>query len=217
MVQLLLDHARLPAGRTLRDVLPPGTWAALEDRFEDPAALEGLVLFEPWVVMLQLVVQRLAAQGFTPEQGVDARILAEAGERPVVGLETPEAQLRALDAMSLELQVEALGVLGLGGAGAAGEPLDAAALDAIWRRGDAEALERFAFPGLGDDAGLDAFYEAMYFERNRRMSERIAELVGSGGSYFVTVGAGHLVGAQGIPALLAEQGLHVRRVPKSAP
>jgi hypothetical protein len=218
MVELLLAHGRLPEGRTLRDVLPAPTWAALEARLEgDPVRIAAALPFEPWVVMLQLVVERLAAQGFTPEQGVDARFLAEAGERPVLGLETPETQLRALDAMTLAFQIHALeGVLGLGADGSGG-PLDAPSVDEIWRLGDAEALERFAFAGLGEDPGLDAFYEAVYFERNRRMSARIAELVGAGGRYFVTIGAGHLVGARGIPALLEAQGLRVRRVPRTVP
>ena len=44
------------------------------------------------------------------------------------------------------------------------------------------------------------------------MLERLTPLLALGEPVFVVVGAGHVVGRGGIPALLAERGLHVERL-----
>jgi uncharacterized protein YbaP (TraB family) len=44
------------------------------------------------------------------------------------------------------------------------------------------------------------------------MAARLVELARDGRTRFVVLGAGHLVGARGIPARLAEQGFVVERL-----
>ena len=73
------------------------------------------------------------------------------------------------------------------------------------------------FGELERDPSVAPYFELFYFERNRNMAHGIAELVDEGGRWFVAVGAAHVVGAQGIPTLLAERGYAVRRVPKTRP
>ena len=58
-------------------------------------------------------------------------------------------------------------------------------------------------------AELDGFYERLFFERNRRMVARLLELGQDGRTRFVVLGAGHMLGEEGIPALLARQGYRV--------
>ena len=48
------------------------------------------------------------------------------------------------------------------------------------------------------------------------MAARLVELAGDGQTRFVVLGAGHMLGAQGIPALLAAQGFVVERVTQDA-
>ena len=47
------------------------------------------------------------------------------------------------------------------------------------------------------------------------MARRIAELIDQGGEWFVVIGAAHMVGAEGIPALLADRGYIVRQIEKT--
>ncbi len=212
--QLMLERGQLPPGQTLRDWLPAPAWARLQEEL----AQRGLPLLayarlEPWVVMLMLTTQQFAEEGYAPEAGVDRWFQDRADAKPVIGLETLESQIAVFDAMPMELQVEAL-------VGTLERPSDEGGLSPgqlleAWRLGDAEALASMIFVDRGRDPRLDALYEALYFRRNREMSRRIAELVSEGGSYFVVVGAGHMLGAQGIPALLAERGFRVQRVPKT--
>ena len=44
------------------------------------------------------------------------------------------------------------------------------------------------------------------------MANRLAELGGDGKTRFVVLGAGHLVGDRGLPALLSRRGYRVSRV-----
>ena len=80
-----------------------------------------------------------------------------------------------------------------------------------WRRGDAAALDDQINTSLRTDALGDVLFERLIERRNRRMSLKIAALLEGGGTTFVVVGAGHLVGAGGVPRLLQTQGYRVEK------
>ena len=86
-----------------------------------------------------------------------------------------------------------------------------------WRKGDDARLEQEVFGELARDPSLAPYYELFYFDRNDRMAQSIAERVDAGGRWFVAVGAGHVVGARGIPSLLSQHGYRVRRVIPKTP
>ena len=65
--------------------------------------------------------------------------------------------------------------------------------------------------GLADWPELKVFYEKVIFERNERMAERLGVLAQDGRLRFAVIGAGHLVGPRGIPALLHAQGFRIQR------
>ncbi len=215
-VASVLQHGLLPDGTTLRDELPEATYDALERYFEDrELEWQGLQMMKPWVVLLQVVGEGFEQGGMTAEGGVESGVLAQAGERPVRGLETIDEQMALFDSLPLTVQIEALDDLLADGAEAEGAAEIGRGLIDAWRAGDLDAIEAAMLADLGTDAELDRYYEAMYFERNVRMAAGIVELLDEGGSFFVAVGAGHTVGGRGIPALLRAQGLLVRRVPKT--
>jgi uncharacterized protein YbaP (TraB family) len=215
MFELTAKTAFFDDGRTLASVLSPDTWTLLQERLErDRLAPEGFVLMEPWFVGITLQLVALQRRGFDPERGADmalARSAAATG-KSILGLETAEAQLAALDSLPLATQELMLrGILESDGDGEEGVPL---LLDA-WRKGDTARIEAEVFAELGSHPELVPFFEAIYFERNRQMASGIARIVDGGGRSFVVVGAAHVVGEQGVPALLAAQGYVVRRLPKT--
>jgi uncharacterized protein YbaP (TraB family) len=76
-----------------------------------------------------------------------------------------------------------------------------------WAAGDVRAVERDAIdPMKRDDHAL---YERLIVERNRRFAARIAQLAQEGRNVFVVVGVGHLIGSEGVPAMLRRDGLKV--------
>ena len=216
MAELTARIGRFDDGRTLKDVLPPETWELLVERLGDydlpPDAFLGM---EPWFVGMTLQVLHFARRGYEADRGIDMAVArsAQAEGKALAGLETPQEQLAALDSLPMETQELMLrDMLESGDRSEEGLEL---MLDA-WRKGDAARIEAEVFAGLGREPALDEFFEALYFERNRRMARGIAELADGGGIAFVVVGAGHVVGARGVPALLEQAGFSVRRVPKTA-
>ena len=81
---------------------------------------------------------------------------------------------------------------------------------AAWKNGDTHQMEEYIlvkpqkeYPELKD------FYHRIYTDRNIKMTRKIADLLTLKDTYFVVVGAGHLVGQQGIVNLLKENGFRV--------
>jgi len=62
-----------------------------------------------------------------------------------------------------------------------------------------------------DDPRLSRLYESLFYERNRKMADKIEKMLAGRGTYFVAVGAGHLVGRQGIIDILSRRGFSVRQ------
>jgi uncharacterized protein YbaP (TraB family) len=214
MSVLLLEMGRLPEGETLSEVISPETYDALADALRKSGySIVGLDPFEPWVAIITLSSLAVQSSGLSREEGVEAQLIEQAGaSMEIIGLETPEEQMAIYDGMSLELQEEILG--GLVSEGDALRDVTDAILEA-WLLGDTERVAELALIGSDDDEGARVFRETMYLERNRNMARRIAELVDRGGEWFVVIGAAHMVGDEGIPALLAKRGYLVRQIEKT--
>ena len=81
-----------------------------------------------------------------------------------------------------------------------------------WSRGDVDGFAEEIFAPLREDSDFEPLYEKLFFQRNEAMADQLAALARDGRTRFVVVGAGHMVGARGIPRLLAKRGFQVERV-----
>lgn len=133
--------------------------------------------------------------------GVDRALLD--GGLPVVGLEGFVAQFALFDALPPEDQADLLGLT------LAEIDRDGRAAQLAWLTGDLDALERNELGGVIADPGL---YQALIVDRNHAWVNRIVEMLERGNRPFVAVGAGHMIGTDGLPALLAARGYTVRRI-----
>lgn len=78
-----------------------------------------------------------------------------------------------------------------------------------WLRGDADAV----FDGGGDTIlASPTLREALLDGRNRNWARQIGAMIDKGQKPFVAVGAGHMVGKVGVPALLNAAGYKVERI-----
>jgi hypothetical protein len=164
-------------------------------------------MFEPWFAGLSVSLLALKAHGYDVEHGVEQIIQAEARRagKPGCGLETLDEQLALLDGLSPELQSEIL--LQALEEAADVESLIEPMLEA-WRRGDEAGLER----SLDEDfEGYPELADALIYRRNARWAEQVSGMLEDGEDVLVVVGAMHLVGDRGLPALLAERGYEVAR------
>jgi len=217
LAYLSIEKGHFQGGRTLDQVLDAETWLALEERVAAHGLpIDGFRPMEPWFALLTLQMLTLQQEGYDIENGVETKLVADAEENGMStqGLETPEQQLEVFDSLPLELQERQLREF-LEQSGSEGG--DVSVLLEAWRKGDDARLEQELFGELTRDPSLAPYYELFYFDRNDRMARSIAERVDAGGRWFVAVGAGHVVGARGIPSLLSQHGYRVRRIPKTGP
>ena len=212
--QLMLELGRLPEGQRLQDVIAPETWALLQERAQESGTpLEPFQALEPWVAALTFLGFSLLQAGFSPEEGVELQVYASERPHETRGLETIGQQLALFDDLPLDAQEHML-LDALRPARESAIELDS--MFTAWRCGDAAALEDVLTGMLDSDPKLARFYEATIFERNATMAKGLTEVMAESGRAFIVVGALHLVGARGIPALLEQAGYRVEQleVPK---
>jgi uncharacterized protein YbaP (TraB family) len=198
----------LPAGQTLDKVLSPATLALVTKTAKDlNAPLEALQRFKPWMLALMLEGLELASAGFDPALGLDKHFydLARGGGKAVQGLETVEYQISRLDGMTPEQQdrmlAQTLKEIDK-------EKASVTKLTTAWKTGDAAAVERLV---LADLKGEPVLYQRLLVERNNNWMPKIEALFARKGHALVLVGAAHLVGPDGLLAMLKAKGYAIEQ------
>jgi uncharacterized protein YbaP (TraB family) len=154
---------------------------------------------ETWAAALVL---GNAARESDPGNGVD-RDLLDDGKR-VQALETYAAQFTRFDELDEPAQRALLAAV----AREAQRDQDEERAIA-WLTGDVDALARQVDGSL---AASPVLRQELVTERNELFAGRIVAAIESRQAPFVAVGAGHMLGPDGLPALLAARGYTVRRV-----
>lgn len=197
-----------------RDGLPPvaervapDQRAALAAAIARAGANEGtLDRLATWAVALTLTAGTASQAEATREPAPEAVLPAAFASKRRAAFETFEGQL-GLFANLPEAEQRRLLSLAIGPG--TGEGQDYARLLAAWRRGDTTAIEAEARRALGN---APALADVLLTGRNRAWADELARRAAAPGTLFVAVGAGHLVGGQGVPALLSQRGFRVARV-----
>ncbi len=208
--QRMLERGTYPEGRSLQDELSPATWAELERRLESsglpPVLMQSL---KPGLVVTTLSTMEMMKLGLNPEQGVDRFFLERArGTKPIIELETVDRQLDVvLDTPQPDLLVKQT-LVQL-------EDLESIMNQLVdnWKRGDSPGLAKLVIEDeLKKYPEFRDLHRRMFDDRNRDMTTKILDMQSRGGTYFVVVGAGHLVGEQGIVAMLSRRGQSPRQL-----
>lgn len=199
----LASRGVLEAGRTLDTVLDPALFerlAAHGDAAGVPRAV--LVRAKPWLASLLLLEPTLRAAGFQAAHGVDRHFYerARAAGMPIEPLETAAYQIERLDGLPLAVQVE---MLEAALDDAARQQEQAHEIAAAWARGDAAALERLLLDVL---RRVPTVYERVILERHRAWMPKILSCLERSAPCFIVVGAAHLVGPDGLVAMLRARG-----------
>jgi len=196
----------LPDGQTLRGQLHPAALADYDAAVKASGLPAGVVEHErPWLAGLQLMFAQIAKLKFSSDSGVDAVLMADADKngKQMRYLETIAEQfaLLAPDDRKLEVQEFEAGLKDLRDVAAGIEPMVKA-----WSAGDQAKLDEVI------NGDLDEFPEARKLildDRNRRWVPKIEAMLKEKHVFFITVGAGHLTGPAGVPALLRKAGYRV--------
>lgn len=195
----------LPAGESLTARLTPEGRARLQRQAErlglSPAAVDHL---RPWLADLTLSVAALLQDGAFADAGVERTLETAAPSATRRYFESPAEQIDFLagapEADQLASLEETLRQLDE-------DPELFTRLVRAWLAGDQAAIEQLGVAPIRTLSPV--LYERLLAGRNRRWAEIIlARLAGSGRTVMV-VGAGHLTGPDGVPALLRARGVAV--------
>jgi uncharacterized protein YbaP (TraB family) len=169
---------------------------------------EQLVHLRPWLAALVMEGHLAESMHYSPDSGVDRQVwaYAKAQNKSVDSFETIDEQLRLLmpkdqklevaefDASMKELSTDANEV---------GELLDA------WKDGHMNKVADLMNTGLKSAPGA---MKLLIDDRNGRWVTKISAMLAQHHTYFITVGAGHIAGPRGLPALLAAKGYQVEQI-----
>lgn len=206
--QALVAKATYGDGRTLDSVLSPEVFQKLNEFCTaNGLPFEQLKALKPWTIamtMLSIKVQKIGATS----DGVDVTYYkkAKADEKPIGEVETMESQVEKITTMGdgyedafLLHEIEEFDNLAL---------FDS--LANAWKAGDEETLTRLFVDETRDK--FPELYKKLFVERNMEWLPKIEKFLLTPETEFVLVGTGHLVGDDGVIALLKKLGYKVEKL-----
>lgn len=204
----LMTRAQYTNGATLRGSLSPATAAHADSVAKSYGmSLDQLNGFKPWFVSIVLTQLVLRKMDFKAELGVDMQLhtKAKAASKPEFGLESTDFQLGLFDSMSPQDQEKMLKQIT--------SPDSAAkqlkAIRDAWSAGNGVALDSLLNDGMKDSPGV---FAALITNRNRSWIPKLESLIRGKDDALVVVGAGHLVGKDGVVELLRAKGYTIEQL-----
>jgi uncharacterized protein YbaP (TraB family) len=199
----MLSRGMLPAGQSLDKVISPATLALLGKHTSGLGMpIDALKQFKPWMLAMTIEAMEWQKAGFDAELGLDKHFFdrAQTENKSVQGLETTDFQISLFDGMTLEQQDRFLAETLKG---VATETASVTKLAAAWKVGDLPSIERLVLADVKDDPLV---YDRLLVARNRTWLPKIEALFLRPRHAFVVVGAAHLVGPDGLLAMLKAKG-----------
>jgi uncharacterized protein YbaP (TraB family) len=204
-VQKFMESAIYPGDETLEKHLSPEASELVKKQLVGlGTSFEAVNKYRPWFLALSLASIEIVKLGFDPNYGIDRYFLSKAAEKKkIVELENLEYQLNLFSNFS-EKDQELFLLYTLKDIKVLEQDLDK--LVKAWTSGDEEGIELIMTKSIQEDKRLIPIYERLVIERNRKMVSKIEEYLKEKETFFIIVGAGHLVGNQGIIELLKGKG-----------
>lgn len=208
-------------GKTVKDLIPKALYARVEKLFaEKKVPLFPLDQMKLWAMTTQIAILDHIKK-FQTAQPIDMVLYnrAQSAGKQVGGLETISEQLSVFEELTMAEQIQMLE-----------QTLDL--LDEFKKKGEDPIEEMLAAYLAGDSkkmlaAMLESYdpeneldkkvMKRLFYDRNVRMADRIADKIklAKDKSFFFAVGAGHLLGDDGMVRLLEKKGYKLERI--SAP
>ncbi|UCH94067.1 MAG: TraB/GumN family protein [Candidatus Aminicenantes bacterium] len=207
----MLKKGKYLGEETLKDNISEKTYQLVKDKAKTMGMdMDWLNGWKPWMAALNILQSKLMQMGFNPMQGIDLYFLKKAeGKKKVMGLETIELQVGLFENFSKQESEKFL----------LSTILEADQLEkemgkmiSAWASGDVESLTAAMTENIEKYPELMDFYKKLNDDRNVRMVEKIISFLRTGKSYFIVVGALHMVGKKGIVQLLRDKGYNVNQL-----
>jgi uncharacterized protein YbaP (TraB family) len=207
--QYMLAELSYSDGRNLQQVLREDTYRSVADFFAARGVpMASVENFRPGMVanlMAMVELQRLGLAGV----GVDSYFNQRADNdlKAKGQLETVEEQIGFIASMGNGREDE---MLAYNLADLESLPTLWQSMNQAWRSGDLHALEETSAAPLRDD--FPEIYQALLIDRNNAWMPQIEAMAKTAEVEFVLVGALHLVGSDGLLAMLASRGYTITQL-----
>src|SRR4029077_7896792 len=195
----------LPAGQTIDQVVSPATLALINKHTGGAIPLEALKQFKPWFLAMTLEALEWQSAGFDASLGLDKHFFdrAQTEGKTIQGLETTDFQISLFDGLTMEQQdrflAETLKRVDK-------EKPAVARLTGGWKTGDRATVERLVMSDVKSDPVI---YDRLLVARNKAWLPKIDALFSPPRPALVVGGAAHLVGPDGLIAMLKAKGYQV--------
>ncbi len=210
-IQKLMGSAFYPENETLEKNIPTEIYERVKEKLEGVGLPPELFNKQkPWFLAFTLVSIEMSKLGFDPNYGIDKYLLSKAiGKKKILELESFDYQIELFSKLS-EKEQELLLLYTLKDINVLEKELNK--LIQAWTSGDTNSMESIVTRTVTEDKRLTPIYGKLIYERNRSMAAKIEDYLNTKETYFVIVGAGHLVGNQGIIEILKRKGFVVEQL-----
>jgi uncharacterized protein YbaP (TraB family) len=210
MQPLILQMGMDPA-HPLSTKLTPDQLAKLDKAATDaglPGGEATLEPLKPWLAALTVSLAPILKAGFDPNSGVELELKPEfvKADKPVKGFETAEQQIHYFADMPEKAQVDYL-ISEISDLDTAVDKFKK--MVAAWYAGDLAAMDQLNNAEFRDK--YPDLFQTLVVKRNQNFTSQIETMIKGEGVSFVAIGAGHMVGKDGVPAMLEKDGYKVVR------
>jgi uncharacterized protein YbaP (TraB family) len=214
---LIIKSGLYPETSSLKAEIPEKLYNNVLSKLQDMGLVEAQVnRFRPWFVAINLGLGALQKLDINSGTGIDLHFISKAHEKEmtILDLETPTAQMEALSSMRDSTQIDYLQYMM--------DDYDQIEENFLkmltaWQTGDTEMMNKSYRLKLkemeSEFPGVKEYYQKLLPDRDKKMVEQIKLLLENEAdhTYFIIVGAFHLVGDDGMLQLLEDNGYSTRQ------
>jgi uncharacterized protein YbaP (TraB family) len=210
----MMKLVTLRNGKTLKDMVPEDVYSILMERLGKLGFPEDVAnTFKPGfaLMMAQLMNEDSEPKSFASlAEGIDIHLLNKAQKHAKLGLEDVGTQMTLLEKL-IDVDPDKMKMY-LNSNPDIETNIDLKQLFDAWKNADTETLEKVLLAESEVDEASKELMEEMLDNRNINMAKKIESYIVDGGTFYVVVGAGHLVGDKSIIKLLEEKGYTVNQL-----
>jgi len=207
----IMTEAIYVDGSTLKSHLSSKTVKLVKQKMDELGMdIEQMIVFKPWFLALNLEMLGYVRLGLDPTYGIDIYFLNKAkNSKQIIELESVQFQINLLSSFN-DKEQEAFLLSTLIDLDIVRDRIDK--MINLWQTGNALGMEQVFMENIKADPGLFSVYNKLLFKRNKGMVSKINKFLNGRGVYFVVVGAGHLIGEEGIIKILENKGYTVEQL-----
>lgn len=170
-------------------------------------------MMKPWLAALTIPQLMIMKLGYKMDNGIDMHFLkaASAKKMNILELESAEFQIELISGFSDELQIKFL-ESSLEESGNFNEKFSG--MISAWKDDDVKKMTEIINKEMKDSPDLKPVYDKLIHDRNITMTDKIDGWLKQDKkeTYFIVVGAGHIVDKDGIAELLKKKGYKVEKL-----